>query len=50
LARRLVAVALLVASLVAVPAALADGDPASDWLLGKDLFVPFDVKFLACSS
>jgi hypothetical protein len=41
LARRVALVALL-ALLVAVPAARADGDPASDYLLGQTTFVPTD--------
>lgn len=39
--------ALLVAALVAwvaVPAAHADGDPASDYLYTQQVFVPFDIK------
>jgi MYXO-CTERM domain-containing protein len=43
LARRLVAAALVALALgIAVPAARADGDPASDYLLTKPLFVPQD--------
>jgi len=41
LARR-VALIVLLALLVAVPAARADGDPASDYLLGQPTFVPTD--------
>jgi hypothetical protein len=41
LARRIAALALL-AALVAVPAARADGDPASDYLLLQQTFVPPD--------
>jgi hypothetical protein len=33
---------LLLASLAAAPAAYADGDPASDYLLGRQTFVPPD--------
>jgi hypothetical protein len=33
--------ALLIASAVASPAALADGDPASDVLLGENVFYPY---------
>ena len=41
--RRLLAVALL-AGLLAAPAARADGDPASDYLLGQKVFFPYDLK------
>ncbi len=44
--RRLALLALL-ASLVAVPLARADGDPASDYLLGMQTFVPPDAGFSA---
>lgn len=45
MARRLLVGASLVAALLAAaPAALADGDPASDYLLSQPLFVGFDVK------
>jgi hypothetical protein len=40
---RLLAVALAAVCL-AVPAARADGDPASDYLLAQSTFVPFDAK------
>lgn len=40
--RAAVALAVLLAGLLVVPAALADGDPASDWLLTKQTFVPDD--------
>jgi hypothetical protein len=40
--RKTLAVVAVLAALVAVPAALADGDPASDWLLSKQTFVPQD--------
>ena len=38
--------ALLVAlmALLAVPAAHADGDPASDYLIGQKVFFPYDLK------
>jgi len=39
----LVAVAIL-AVLLCAPAARADGDPASDYLYGLKVFLPFDVK------
>lgn len=42
--KRILLLALL-AACVAAPAAHADGDPASDWLLATKVFVPFDVKF-----
>jgi hypothetical protein len=38
---------MVLASLVAVPAARADGDPASDYLLGMQTFVPPDAGFSA---
>ena len=41
--RRLLAVALL-AALFAAPAAHADGDPASDYLLAQKVFFPYDLK------
>jgi len=41
--RRLLALAA-VATLAAAPAALADGDPASDYLISQHVFVPFDAK------
>jgi hypothetical protein len=37
-------VAALTAACLAVPAAHADGDPASDYLLSQSTFVPFDAK------
>jgi hypothetical protein len=40
--RKALAALLVLGTLVAVPAALADGDPASDWLLTKQTFVPQD--------
>jgi hypothetical protein len=40
--RSLVALAVLAAGLAAVPAALADGDPASDYLITQPSFVPFN--------
>ena len=39
--RALAAAALVLAALVAAPAALADGDPASDFLPARDLFLSF---------
>ena len=42
MARVAVAVAAAVACLALVPAALADGDPASDYLLSQPVFVPPD--------
>ena len=46
---KLVATSLLAAALVALvpPRAFADGDPASDYLLGQNVFLPFDVKIPA---
>ena len=41
--RRLLA-AVLAAGCIAVPAAHADGDPASDYLLSQDTFLPFDAN------
>ena len=41
--RRLLA-AVLAAAFIAAPAAHADGDPASDYLLSQDTFLPFDAK------
>jgi hypothetical protein len=41
--RRLALVAVL-AALFAVPAARADGDPASDYLIGQKVFFPYDLK------
>jgi hypothetical protein len=42
LARRLLLVALV--ALVAVPAAHADGDPASDYLITQRVFLPYDTQ------
>jgi hypothetical protein len=44
LARSAAVLALLVALLVAVPAARADGDPASDYLITQHVFFPFQTK------
>jgi hypothetical protein len=41
--RRLAVLAAL-AALLAAPAARADGDPASDYLLGQNVFFPYDLK------
>jgi hypothetical protein len=41
--RRLLA-AVLAAGCIAVPVAHADGDPASDYLLSQDTFLPFDAN------
>lgn len=35
---------LAVAAAAAVPAARADGDPASDYLIGQKIFLPYDAK------
>jgi len=44
--RRLAAFLAVVATVAAVAApARADGDPASDYLLGQQVFFPFDAKF-----
>ena len=43
MARRLLLVAVL-ASLCLAPAARADGDPASDFLLSQRIFLPYDTK------
>lgn len=42
---RRLALIVLLASLAVVPAARADGDPASDYLLGTPAFVPPDAQF-----
>jgi hypothetical protein len=41
--RRLALLAAL-AALLAAPAARADGDPASDYLIGQKVFFPYDLK------
>ncbi len=41
--KRLALVAAL-AALLAAPAARADGDPASDYLIGQKVFFPYDLK------
>ena len=41
--KKLAAIAIL-AALLAVPAARADGDPASDYLLAQKVFFPYDLK------
>lgn len=43
-ASRLTGTAILVACLVGVPAARADGDPASDYLIYQNVFAPFDAR------
>ena len=35
---------------IATPGARADGDPASDYLLGQNMFLPFDAKIPAAKS
>jgi hypothetical protein len=46
-----VALSLVVASSLLVPATLhADGDPASDYLLGQSVFVPYDAPSAAVSA
>lgn len=42
--RRAAALCLLVAACVVAGTARADGDPASDYLFGLKVFLPFDVK------
>ena len=42
--RALAFVAAAVAALALVPAALADGDPASDYLITQPAFFPFEAK------
>lgn len=42
--RTLAAVAVAAASFVAVPLARADGDPASDYLITRQTFLPFNAK------
>jgi hypothetical protein len=42
---RRLALIILLASLAVVPVARADGDPASDYLLGTPAFVPPDAQF-----
>jgi hypothetical protein len=43
--RRAVATLGLLCALVVAPIARADGDPASDWLLAAQAFLPYDAKF-----
>ena len=40
--RRALLVTAIVAALACVPTALADGDPASDYLLSQSVFAPYD--------
>ena len=49
---RLVAASLAIAAIVALapPVARADGDPASDYLLGQSVFLPFDAQIPAAKS
>ncbi len=42
--RRLTLAALVAVACLVVPAAHADGDPASDYLLTQNTFIPFDAK------
>lgn len=42
MARALSSIAVLAAALVLAPGALADGDPASDYLIGQKVFYSFD--------
>jgi hypothetical protein len=48
--RRALVVAAIVTGLTCIPAALADGDPASDYLLSQETFLPFDAKIPAATS
>ncbi|MDX6466409.1 MAG: hypothetical protein QOI27_1449 [Gaiellaceae bacterium] len=41
---RALAALIVLAALLAVPAARADGDPASDYLIGQKVFFPYDMK------
>jgi hypothetical protein len=41
---RRLAVLVVLAALLAAPAARADGDPASDYLIGQKVFFPYDLK------
>ena len=45
--RRIILVAAVLAAAAAPPLARADGDPASDYLLGSKVFLPYDAKFPA---
>jgi hypothetical protein len=42
-----IALVAVAAAVVAAPIAQADGDPASDYLLGQEIFFPYDGKFSA---
>jgi hypothetical protein len=46
-ASRLAAAVILLATLTGVPAARADGDPASDYLIGESVFTPYDASIPA---
>lgn len=48
--RRALLVTAIVAALACVPTALADGDPASDYLLSQQTFLPFDANIPAATS
>jgi hypothetical protein len=50
LRRGAIVVTAIVAALACVPGALADGDPASDYLLSQQTFLPFDANIPAASS
>jgi hypothetical protein len=41
----LIAAACCLAAVTAAQAARADGDPASDYLIGQKIFLPYDAKF-----
>jgi hypothetical protein len=44
---RTLAAVVVLAALLAAPAARADGDPASDYLIGQKVFFPYDLKIPA---
>jgi hypothetical protein len=48
--RALAVIAVLLAAALAAQSARADGDPASDYLLGAKVFLPYDAKFPAKQS
>jgi hypothetical protein len=50
LRRGALVVTAIVAFFACVPTALADGDPASDYLISQQTFLPFDAKIPAASS
>jgi hypothetical protein len=48
--RALAVIAVVLAAALAAQSARADGDPASDYLLGEKVFLPYDAKFPAKQS